>query len=164
MGDIRGRLLVGGRPHHRGEAGRAAVNKFNPPLPQDNVIGGAQPDVVVRDLFPGQVKFRLLQVTDRLLHFFVEEGGHSRVQGGGQVGEVMDFLYQRREQRPAPPEHQLAITQILHRDAQHGVDNGKIIGGVGKSDFLVGAIPGQRPGVLFLNTMGNLVRAPNGRG
>ncbi len=164
MGNLRRRLLVGGRAHHRGKTGRAAVDKFHPPLPQDDVIGGAQPDVAVRHLLPGKIKIGLLQIADRLLHFFVKERGHPCVQGRRKIGEVVRFLHQRRQQRPAPPEHRLAAAQILHRDAQHRVDDGQVIGCVGKSNLPAGSVPGEGLGIFFLHPVGNLVSAPDGRG
>ncbi len=63
LGDISRYLISGSRADDGGETGGGAVNELDPPLPQDDVVGGAQPDVAVDGVFRLGIKIGRFQVS-----------------------------------------------------------------------------------------------------
>ena len=79
-GDTRGYLLGRRGTEDGGETGCGAVNELDAPLSEDDVIGSAQPDVVLGNVFRLGVEIGVFEVTDGLDHLFSPEGGHTGIQ------------------------------------------------------------------------------------
>ena len=60
----------GGGAYNGGEPGRGAVNELDASLPEDDIVGGAQPDVVVCNVFFLGIKIRKFQIADSLDQLF----------------------------------------------------------------------------------------------
>ena len=89
---VHGFLDAGGGADDGGEPGGGAVYELDAAFPEDGVVGRAQPDIggaFVNDFFTADVEIGVFQVADGLKDLFGDEGGHTGVQAGSQVGQVM---------------------------------------------------------------------------
>ncbi|MBA7696578.1 hypothetical protein ES703_105228 [subsurface metagenome] len=90
--------LRGGRSAEDGSKARgSAINKFNTSLPEDDIIGSTQPDIILRGFFLLGIKIWLLDIPYGFNDFFSEEGYHPGIKGWPQIGQVVFFSYRRWE-------------------------------------------------------------------
>ncbi len=85
------------------------------------------------------IEIGVFHIPDRLNHFFSQNGGHSGIQRPSQVGKVNVVLGfdVRRQKLPAYFHYRLGVGQFFNFDAEDRVNDGKIVGRIGKPDRLV---------------------------
>src|SRR5208337_1296827 len=120
---------IGGRADNCGKPRGAAVNEFDTPLSHDGIIGGAKPDLSTFHIafFALMIKIGIFYISDRLDHFFSQNGGHSGIQRSSQVrkGNVVLGFDVRGQKHSAFFHYRLGVGQFFDFDAEDRVNDGK---------------------------------------
>src|SRR5208337_76338 len=137
---VYGFLNRGGGADDGGEPGGRAVHELDAAFAHDDVIRGAHPDLGVAfvvDFLTAAVKIGGFHVADSLKDFFSEQGGQTGIQAGSQIGQVVLFGRNGRQQGLAALHDFHGVFQFGNGNAHQGVDDGQIVSGIGETDLLV---------------------------
>ena len=126
-------------PYNGGKARCGTVHKLDPPFTKNGIIGGPQPDFsgFFVDIFGVQIKFRLVQVAQRLSDLKREKRGHTGIQQRPQIRQMVHALDVGRQKLAAHIQHLLHVFQRFDFNSQQRVNHRQIVGGVGKSHLRI---------------------------
>ena len=142
FGDELGRFRIRSRTHYGSKPRGAAIDKLDTALAHDNVMGSSHPELpgcCIRILLSG-VEIRIFNITDRLCYLLCQNGCHPGIQGMAQIGHMNLALHVGRKQLANPFHYRFSIGQSLNLRTQKRIDNGQVIGGVGKFNLLLRAV------------------------
>ena len=159
-----GDLSVGGSTDDSRETRGRTVDELDAALPEDDVVGRADPDLAGINIriLRIDIEIGLPENTQGLFHLIGEDTGHTGIEEGSEVGQMVAALDMRRQQAAGELHRFFEVFQGLALDTGQRVDDRQIVGGIGKPDLGAGVIGLQGLLQLALDLRHDLVTTLNG--